>query len=108
MKTNKELLNDTTFDREIAPKDNISDLLVNLIKNKAFDEKSALQISNCLPNRLSLYVLIKQDKIEIFSKDPQNTLGIYLTKLGKIVAFGEVSLRAREEGLTINEFMNKE
>lgn len=32
---------------------------------------------------------------------------IYLTPLGKIVALGEVSLRAREEGKTIQEILDE-
>ena len=93
MATNKELLDDISFDRKVAPKDQISNLLVSLIKKKAFDENTAIELSKYNVKAEELDTLIKNGRVEIFSKSPTK---IYLTELGKLVALGELSIRKRE------------
>ena len=93
MSTTRELLEDTTFDREVAPKNQISNLLVSLIKKKAFNEKSAQLQSDYPIKAEEMDSLLKQGRIEMFSQSPMK---IYLTPLGKLVALGELSLRERE------------
>ncbi len=94
MATNKELLEDTTFDRVVAPKDQISNLLISLIKKKSFNEETALLLSDYPIKAEDLEPLIKNGRVELFSKSPMK---IYLTQLGKLVALGELSLREREK-----------
>lgn len=91
---NKELLEDTTFDREIVPRDEIGDLLVSLLKKRVFDENSAVDISNYPIKLEQLEPLIKNERVELISNSP---IKIYLKPLGKLVALGELSLREREK-----------
>ena len=89
----EELLKDTSFDREVSPKDERSNILVSLFKKKAFKEDSAV-LTSIYPQKQEVFNdLIKQDRIELISKSPMK---MYLTKIGKIVACGEFALRERE------------
>lgn len=94
MSTDKELLEDVSFDREIVPKDAIGDLLVSLLKNKAYDEKSAVLLSKYPIKIGQINQLIKEDRIRLISQRPTK---IYLTKMGKIIACGEYAIRQREK-----------
>ena len=38
-------------------------------------------------------------------KKEKKQMKIYLTSIGKLVALGEISLRAREEGITVDEYL---
>ncbi len=91
---NKELLEDTTFDREIVPRDEIGDLLVSLLKKRVFDKNSAVDLSKYPIKLEQLEPLIKNNRVELISKSP---IKIYLKPLGKLVALGELSLREREK-----------
>ncbi|MFX0132027.1 MAG: hypothetical protein ACFFDN_00145 [Candidatus Hodarchaeota archaeon] len=94
MLTDKELLEDTSFDREIVPKDEIGDLLVSLLKNRAYDESSAVLLSRYPVKVGQIDQLIKEDRIKLISQIPTK---LYLTKMGKIIACGEYALRQREK-----------
>ena len=90
----ENLLNETDFDRTVAPKTNISDLMVSLLKKGAYDEKSAILLSNYPVNPANLDNLIKTGRVKIFSNSPTK---IYLTDMGQIIAAGELSLRNHEK-----------
>lgn len=94
MLTDKELLEDTSFDREIVPKDEIGDLLVSLLKKRAYDEKSAVLLSQYPVKIGQIDQLIKEDRIRLIS---QRTTKIYLTKMGKIIACGEYAIQQQEK-----------
>ena len=65
MVSNKELLEDTSFDREIVPKDVEGDLLVSLLKKKAFGEKNAILLSKYPLKEGQIDRLIKENRIMI-------------------------------------------
>ncbi len=88
------LLEDTTFDREISPKDERSNLLVSFLKKKAFDRKTSILLSKYPIKIEYLDKLIKLKRIEVISESP---IRAYLTPIGKLVALGEYSLREREK-----------
>ncbi len=94
MCSDKELLEDTSFDREVAPRNQVGDLLVSLLKKKAFDVTSAQPLSKYPLKMKDLEPLIKNGRIELISQDP---IKIYLKPIGKIVAMGEYSLRERKK-----------
>jgi len=99
------LLEDTSFDREGVPKDQAGDLLVSLFKKKAFDEQSSVLFSQYPIKEKQLDRLIREDIIHLFS---QNSIKIYLTNLGRIVACEEFALRQREKKIfTIENFENQ-
>ncbi len=89
--SNKELLEDTTFDREIAPKDIKGDLLVDLLKKKAFDKNSSILLSKYYLKEINQ--LIKEKRIKMILDNP---IKYYLTEIGRIVTYGEFTLRQRE------------
>ncbi len=91
--SNKELLEDVTFDREIAPKDAIRDILVDLLKKKAFDKKSSILLSEYSLKEGQFDQLIKNNRIKLILNGP---IKYYLTEIGRIVAYGEFTLRQRE------------
>jgi hypothetical protein len=95
---NKELLDDTSFDREVVPKDQEGDLLVSLLKAKAFDMKSAIGLAKYPISEESIDRLIKEERVIAFSENPMK---IYLTPMGKIIAGGEFAIR-RNETRTFN------
>jgi hypothetical protein len=94
MASNKELLEDVSFDREIVPRDGEGDLLVSLLKKKAYSEGSAIDLAKYPIKEDFLDRLIKEDRVRVFSKSPMK---IYLTSIGKIVACGEFALRRSEK-----------
>ncbi|MFX1480546.1 MAG: hypothetical protein ACFFCI_20850 [Promethearchaeota archaeon] len=94
MPSDKELLEDVSFDREIVPKDVIGDLLVSLLRNKAYDERSAVLLSQYPVKIGQIDQLIKEDRIRLISQSPTK---IYLTKMGKIIACGEYAIRQQEK-----------
>jgi len=94
MVSDEELLMDTSFDREIVPRDQVGDLLVSLFKNKAFKDDSAILLSKYPIKMEELEPLIKNGRIELVSRSP---IKIYLTRIGRLVALGELSLREREK-----------
>ena len=94
MASNKELLEDTSFDREVVPRDKEGDLLVSLLKKKAFNEHSAVDLSKYPIKEEFIDRLIKEERINVFSESPMK---IYLTPMGKIVAYGEFALRRKEK-----------
>jgi len=94
MVTDKELLEDVSFDREVIPKDAIGDLLVSLLINKAYDEKSAILLSKYSIKVGRLDRLIRDDRIRLISDSP---VKVYLTGMGKIIACGEYAIRQQEE-----------
>lgn len=93
MATDKELLEDTSFDREVVPKDQEGDLLVSLFKKKAFDKQSAMEFAKYFMKEDILDRLIKDERIVVFSESPMK---VYLAPIGKIIACGEFALRRRE------------
>ena len=95
MSTDDDLLKDTSFDREIVPKNQVGDLLVSLLKKSAFSAASAKLLSNYPVKMEALEPLIKQGRIELISQSP---IKVFLTPIGKLVALGEYSLREREQG----------
>jgi len=94
MSTDDDLLKDTSFDREVAPKNQVGDLLVSLLKKSAFSTTSAKLLSNYPVKMEDLEPLIKQGRIELISQSP---IKVFLTPIGKLVALGEYSLREREK-----------
>ncbi|MHA1403783.1 MAG: hypothetical protein ACTSSI_08465 [Candidatus Helarchaeota archaeon] len=92
--SDSEILKDTRFDREVAPKTAKSDLLVSLLKNNAFSEDSAILLSKYPIKPQELDELISRGRVELISNSP---IKIYLTRIGKIVAYGEFALRNREK-----------
>ena len=94
MSSVKELLEDSSFDREIIPKDPEGDLLVSLFKKKAFKETSAVDLAKYPKIDEFIDRLIKENRVKVFSNSPMK---IYLTPIGKIVACGEFSLRRTEK-----------
>ena len=99
------MLEDTSFDREGVPKDQAGYLLVSLFKKKAFDEQSSVLLSQYPIKEKQLDRLIREDIIHLFS---QNSIKIYLTNLGRIVACEELFLRQREKkNFTIENFENQ-
>lgn len=93
MSTDKELLEDTSFDREIVPRDELGNLLISLLKHKAYDRGSAIEREKYPIREGDLSELIKLRYIESFSASPTK---LYLTNKGKILAYGEYCLRERE------------
>ena len=93
----RSLLEDTTFDREISPRDERSNLLISLLKNRAFDKNKSILLSEYPITMEELEPLIKQKRVELISQSP---IRIYLTPMGKLVALGELSLREREKKKT--------
>ena len=93
MNSDSELLDDVSFDRNFVPKDQEGDLLVSLLRNEAFGEKSAILLEKYPIKPEQLERLIKEDRVVIVS---QNPMRIYLTDFGKIVACGELSIRKSE------------
>ncbi|KKM69782.1 hypothetical protein LCGC14_1447350 [marine sediment metagenome] len=93
MSSDRELLDDVSFDREVVPKDQEGDLLVGLFKKKAYDEETSLQVSKYPIKEEDLTRLIKEERVIVFSESPMK---IYLTEIGRIVACGEFALRQRE------------
>jgi len=93
MATDKELLEDISFDREVAPKDQEGDLLVGLLKRKAYDEKSAVDLAKFPVREEFIDRLIKEDRIRVFANSPMK---VFLSPIGKMVAMGEFALRRRE------------
>lgn len=89
----KALLDDTSFDRQIAPKDPASNLLVNLLRKRAIDEKSAVLLSECAIKEDQLDPLLQTGRVQMFANSPTK---VYLSKMGQIVACGELSIRNRE------------
>jgi len=89
-----KLLDDTSFDRERSPKDEKSNLLVSLLRNQAFDAGSAILISKYPIREEDLEELMRAGRVEIVQNSPTS---VYLTKIGKLVALGETSLREREK-----------
>ena len=94
MSSDKELLEDTSFDREIVPKDQVGDLLVSLLRKKALDESTGVLLSKYPLKEGQIDRLIRDDRIGLVSKSPMK---VYLTEIGKIVAAGEFALREREK-----------
>ena len=90
----ENILKDTSFDRAIVPKDSTGDLLVSLLKKKAYNEKSGVLLSKYPIKAEQLDILIKQNRVKLISHSP---VKIFLTDIGKIVAAGEFSLRNREK-----------
>ncbi len=93
MATDKELLEDISFDREVVPKDQEGDLLVGLLKKKAYDEKSAIDLARFPIREEFIDRLIKENRIQVFANSPMK---VFLTPMGKIIAMGEFALRRRE------------
>jgi len=91
--SDKELLEDISFDREIIPRDPEGDLLVSLFNKKAFNEQSALDLAKYPKIDEFIDRLIKEERVKVFSNSPMK---VYLTPMGKIVACGEFSLRRSE------------
>ena len=94
MLTDKELLEDISFDREIVPKDEVGALLVSLLKKRAFDENSGVLLFEYSIKESQFDKLIKEERIKL---TPNRPMKMYLTKIGKIIACGEFSLREREK-----------
>jgi len=93
MASNKELLEDVSFDREVVPRDQEGDLLVSLLKKKAFNEKAAIDLKQYPIKEESIDRLIREDRVRVFSESPMK---VYLTQIGKIIACGEFALRRSE------------
>ena len=93
MLSNKELLEDILFDREICPRNAEGDFLVSLLNKKSFDKQSAIDITKYQKTEEFIDRLIKENRVKIFSN---NSIRVYLTPIGKIIAYGEFSLRKRE------------
>ena len=47
-------------------------------------------------------------RMRLFKKKSEKKKYIYLTPIGKLVALGEASIRAKEEGITLQEFLEKD
>ena len=93
MATNKELLDDVSFDTNIAPINQEGNLLISLLKNGAFNERAGILRSKYPVKDKELDRLISEGRVKMFSQSPMK---IYLTEIGKIVACGELSIRSSE------------
>lgn len=93
MVSDKELLEDVSFDREICPRSVEGDFLVSLIDKKAYNKQSSMEFIECPEINEFLERLIKEGRVKIFSNNP---MMVYLTPIGRIVAYGEWCLRRRE------------
>lgn len=96
MVSDKELLEDISFIRKVVPKDAISDLLYDLLRKKAFNEKSAILLSEYSISIENGQIdrLITEDRIRFVSDSP---IKVYLTGMGKIIACGEYAIRQQEK-----------
>lgn len=94
MSTDDDLLKDTSFDREIAPKNQVGDLLVSLFNKEIFGPQKGVLLSKYPIKQKQIDKLIKDNVIDLYSSSP---IKVYLTKFGKIVACGEYALRQREK-----------
>lgn len=93
MVSDKELLDDTSFDREIVPKDEIGNLLRSLLKKRAFSTKRGIEREKYPIKESDLDELIKLKIVASVTASPTE---LHLTEKGKIVAFGEYALNRRE------------
>jgi len=93
MPTDKELLEETSFDRGIVPKDEIGNLLRSLLKNRAFSNKRGIERKKYPIKESDLNELIKLGIVASITSSPKI---LHLTEKGKIVAFGEYTLNKRE------------
>ena len=91
--SNKELLDDVSFDRTVAPRDEVSNLMVSLLNKRAFDEKHGKLRSDYPLKDKDLKELVKLGIIECFTASPEK---LFLSEKGRIVAYGEYSMRKRE------------
>lgn len=83
----RTLLEDTTFERTIAPKDDPSiQVLVDLLKRKALNKATAINI-NANPQIIAQLKALKRIRL---TRNPHRA---YLTDLGLLIADGELSLR---------------
>ena len=91
--SDKELLEDTSFDRIIAPKDDIKiQLLVRLLKKRVIDPKSAIIVDNV--KKEILKELAELGRIIHKHHSPAK---VYLTPLGILIAQGELIIRKYEK-----------
>ena len=75
------------FNKDAIPKEEVTDLLMNLFKKKAFDEESSVFLSQYPIKEQQLEELIQKDIIHIIS---QNITQIYLTHIGRILICEEL------------------
>ena len=92
--SDKELLEETSFDRQIVPKDEIGNLLRSLLKKRAFSDKRGIEREKYPIKDSDLNELVKLGIVVSITTSPEK---LYLTEKGKIVAFGEYSLSKREK-----------
>lgn len=91
----EEELKDVTFEQQFVPRSDIGNILINLYKRKAFDEESAILLSEYPIKVKFMDLLIKQKRVTLFMDKIYGSIKIYLTLIGKIIAFGELILRKR-------------
>lgn len=92
-KNKQQLLNRLKFEREIAPINSKSDLMIYLLNNHAFNYNSAVKIHDSFKIN-DWNDLINNDVIKLISKKP--VIG-YLTSFGKLIATGEYVMRENEK-----------
>jgi hypothetical protein len=90
----KEMLSDITFEKKNVPKSRVGDLLISLLKHRAFDAKSAILLSKYPVKEDDLEPFIKNDMIGLIQNSP---LKVYLNDLGRLVAAGEFAIRQAEK-----------
>lgn len=89
----EKLLSDTSWERKNCPITRASNLLVDLFMKKANDKDSAIEIPGELLKDKDVQELVKHKRIKVL-KGKKNR--VFLYRMGKIVAAGEISLRLRE------------
>ena len=67
-------------------------VLLKLLTKKAYGMETAILLSELGVNEKDLTRLKNEHRIEMFSNSPTK---VYLTRMGKIIAAGECSLRIR-------------
>ena len=93
MVSDKELLEETSFERQIIPKDETGNLLRSLLKKRAFSNKRGIKREKYPIKESDLNKLKKLGIVASITASPEK---LHLTEKGKIVAFGEYSLSKRE------------
>lgn len=96
MPLNTEIIENVDCDKSLISRNQEGDFLVGLLGKKAFNKKSAVLLDNHLIKTAQLERLLREKRVKVFSKKP---VKVYLTKLGTLVACGEVSIRRFERNL---------
>lgn len=86
----RNLLSDLEFDRKYVVKSEVGDVLLTLLRKRAFSKESAVLVSDLSIHPEKLDVLINAGRVEVVIQSPAK---IYLTPMGKIIAAGEYIIR---------------